>query len=76
MCFEEGYVISVSNCRAQVCACIPNERGWTLVPAENWEELEEEAIEAVEAQGGAINISGFYHCPAELADKAVFNVDV
>ena len=47
--------------------------GLTFVPAKNWEELEPEAIEAVEEQGGAVNLSGFYICPASLVEKAVLD---
>jgi len=44
-------------------------QGNRLVSADNWEELEEEATEALEALGGAINWSGQYPCPLELAKR-------
>ncbi len=60
-----GYVINVWNCRAAVSRY----QGNRLVSADNWEELEEEATEALEALGGAINWSGQYPCPLELAKR-------
>jgi len=65
-------MINVWNCRAQIGVWLPTRDGWLFMPARNWEELEKEAIQAIEEQGGAINLSGFYICPAELAEKAVF----
>ncbi|MBC7233112.1 MAG: hypothetical protein H5T68_07740 [Chloroflexi bacterium] len=70
---EPLFVIDVWNCRAVVSKrkdLGPNE--WTYEPATNWEDLEPDAIEAVEAQGGAINISGLYHCPLGLLERAIF----
>lgn len=65
----QGWVINVWNCRAQVGLWLPREG--KFIPAQNWEELEAEAIEAVEGLGGARNLSGIYICPASLAEKAV-----
>ena len=68
-----GVVISVWNLRAAVCRRVDwSDGSWTYEPAANWEALEEEAIDAVEAQGGAINWSGLYECPWELAEKATW----
>jgi len=65
-----GFAINVWNCRAQVCAWVRDEHGgWYLEPAANWEELEDEAADAVYEQGGGINLSGQYYCPPELASK-------
>jgi len=63
-----GYAIDVWNCRARLSRW----QGDTLLEAENWRELEDEAIEAIEAFGGAVNLSGLYPCPAELAEKGVW----
>jgi hypothetical protein len=65
--------ISVWNCRAAVSR-YETARGGALTfsLASNWETLEDDAIKAVEAHGGAINLSGHYSCPAELAERAEF----
>lgn len=44
----------------------------TWLSALNWKDLESVATDAVEAQGGAINVSGHYSCPDSLASRAVF----
>lgn len=36
----------------------------------NGEDLAEDAAQAVNDQGGALNVSGLYHCPPELAARA------
>ncbi|NPV08058.1 MAG: hypothetical protein HPY83_08860 [Anaerolineae bacterium] len=64
-----GYVINVWNCRAAVGRW----EGNVLKEALNWEELEEEAIEAIEELGGAVNMSSLYPCPAELAERGVWD---
>ncbi len=61
-----GYAINVCNRHAAVSRW---EEG-CLVAASNWRALEDEAAQVVEALGGAINMSGQYPCPVELADKA------
>jgi len=67
-------VISVWNCRATVSRRVDLDGGaWTYESASNWEELENEAIDAVENQGGAVNISSIYPCPIALGDKAKFD---
>jgi hypothetical protein len=68
-----GHCISVWNCRAVVSRRRDHADGtWSFVPCANWEELEEEALEAVEAVGGAMNLSGLYPCPPELAEKGIW----
>jgi hypothetical protein len=47
----------------------------TICLASNWKALEGDAIEAVEAHGGAVNLSGHYPCPATLARRAEFPSD-
>lgn len=65
--------VSVWNCAAAVSRYISLPDGSeTFEPALNWEQLEEEAIAEVEAQGGAINLSGHYKASSKLAAKAVF----
>lgn len=61
-------VILVSNMRC-IVGVLANDR---FLTAENWEELEPEAERSVRQQGGALNLSGIYLCPAKLAKKAVF----
>lgn len=65
----DGPHISVANGRAMVCKLVVNQS----IPADNWEELEDRAIEAVEVQGGFINLSGVYGCPAELGRQGVWH---
>lgn len=64
--------ISVWNCRAVVSRYARAEGGVTSEAAANWEALEDAAVEAVEAQGGAHNLSGHYACPPELAERAMW----
>jgi len=61
-----GYAIDVWNCRATVSRW----QDGVLVEAANWRALEDEAVQAVARVGGAVNMSGQYPCPVELADKA------
>ena len=65
-------VISVWNCRAAVSRYEEAESGLTLVPASNYEELEDQAEQEVYDQGGAVNLSGHYSCSRNLASKATF----
>ena len=66
-------VINVRNLRAVVSRRVDwSDGSWTYEPAANWEDLEGEAISAIEDQGGAINWSGLYECPKELAKKATW----
>jgi len=68
------YGISVYNCRAAVVRRGREVRNGSYYyyyePASNWEELEEDAIEVVEAQGGALNWSGLYYCTSDLVQRA------
>ena len=43
----------------------------TYEPVANWQDLEAEAIEAVEAQGGAVNMSANYPCTPGLVERIV-----
>lgn len=71
-------IINVWNCRAAVARYVNDPPGatWTarttVEEASNWENLEDEAIEAVEEQGGWVTASGHYKCPPDLAHKATF----
>lgn len=70
------YVIDVANCRAIVSRRVDGQ--WGLLEysaAVNWQELEKMAVTAVTEQGGAINVSGQYPCPAELVAVAVWDED-
>ncbi len=42
----------------------------TIEHAINWEELEPQAIEAVQAQGGTVNQDLTYPCPPDLVAQA------
>ena len=63
------YLIDVRDLRAFVTR--RSDRG-AFVPASNAEDLEQDAIAAIEAQGGAHNISGQYSCPPELAARGIW----
>lgn len=66
--------ISVRDCRAVVSRRVDLPRGrWTYEAADNWEDLESDAIDAVEAQGGAVNMSSIYRCPLALFERAEFS---
>jgi hypothetical protein len=65
-------IISVRDMRALVCRYTGTPEQISMEAAANWQELTEAAAEAVEAQGGAMNISGHYVCPEELAARARF----
>ena len=65
-------LISVANTRATVSRQHPRGNGFDLEPAANWEDLEDEAVQAVLQAGGGINLSGLYPCPPELAERATW----
>lgn len=69
--------ISVWDCRVKVVRRVDHSPTcWGYQDASNWEELEEQAREEVEAFGGAINISGLYPCSIQLFEQAKFeNLD-
>jgi hypothetical protein len=64
------YVIYVANMRALVARFGARRK---LHVAANWQELEQEAAQAIAAQGGGINISGLYQCPRALAERALWS---
>jgi hypothetical protein len=68
--------IDVWNCRAQVSRYERYGDSITWQTAENWQHLEPAAVTAVEKQGGAINMSGHYQCPTDLAKMAVWREGV
>jgi len=73
---KPDYVLDVVNSRAIVSRKVDGQFGLLEYSAAvNWHELEGRAVAAVAEQGGAINISGQYHCPAELAETAVWDND-
>ena len=63
-------IISVANLRATVSRQHPRGNGYDLEAAANWEDLEDEAVQAVLLSGGGINLSGLYPCPPDLAERA------
>jgi hypothetical protein len=68
------HVIDVANGRCVVSQRVDGQFGLLEYSAAvNWHELEEAAATAVAQQGGAINISGQYPCPAELVETAVWD---
>ena len=64
--------INVWNCSASIARWMFVGSNLTWIAAKNAEQLEDEAEAAVEAQGGAVNMSGHYACPEELAVRAIF----
>ncbi len=65
--------IRVWNCRAAVCRWAPSgANSQRCEMASNWEQLEKQALQALECQGGAMNLSGLYFCPPQLAEQAEF----
>jgi len=64
--------IDVWNGRAVVSKYNTTNGSTKRIAAANWEELEDEAIRAVEAQGGWVTASGHYGCPDSLKHKAIF----
>ena len=70
---QDGVFIYVFGRRAQVARYQDVGRGAVTVRvASNWEELEDEAVEVVEAQGGALTVTGYYRCDANLAGRAIW----
>jgi len=72
-----GVFINVWDCRATVARYDRAEvYATTWSPAANADTLAELARAAVEAQGGAVNLSGHYYCPPALAALAVWGAGV
>ena len=67
-------LISVANMRSVVSRQHPRGNGYDLEAAANWEDLEDEAVQAVLQAGGGINLSSLYPCPPELAERARWRV--
>ena len=67
-------LISVANLRSVVSRQHPRGNGYDLEPAANWEDLEDEAAQAVLQAGGGVNLSGLYPCPPDLAERALWRV--
>jgi hypothetical protein len=65
-------IISVRDMRALVCRFTGTPDAIGMQAAQNWQELQEGAQAAVEAQGGAMSRKGHYACPEELAARARF----
>ena len=70
---QDGVFIYVFSRRAQVARYREAGPGAVTVDvASNWEELEDEPVEVVEAQGGALTMSGYYRRDANLAGRAIW----
>lgn len=67
-----NHVIDVRNGRA-IVARRERDGALSYLPATNWQELEAEAAESVAQQGGALNMSGQYQCPPELAERGAWD---
>jgi len=73
--FTPGKIVIITHGgRAMVCRVRDDgiEGEIKFSKAKNWENLENAAISAVEAQGGAVNtfLLSYYECPSELAAQA------
>lgn len=68
------YMILVADCQALVAKRHPDGLGWQYVPADNWPALTEQARAEIERQGGALNLSGLYRCPPDLAALGAWNL--
>lgn len=67
-------IVDVWNCRAAVARYVAVVGGGISSQlADNWEDLEPTAVDAIEDFGGAVNVSGHYPCPADLAALAVWS---
>lgn len=62
------HMILVADGAAMVARRHPDGLGWQYVPADNWQDLAEQARTAVLAQGGLLHQEGPYRCPPELAE--------
>lgn len=62
------HMILVADGAAMVARRHPDGLGWQYVPADNWPALSTLALAEVRLQGGAMNLSGLYRCPRELAE--------
>lgn len=62
------HMILVADGAAMVAKRHPDGLGWQYVPADNWRALSTLALAEVRLQGGAMNLSGLYRCPPELAE--------
>ena len=73
---DKRVLIRVSGLRARVSRyVVTSPRGtFDVEAAVNWEALEDEAIEAVEAVGGAIWHADDYPCPESLVAQAEWPV--
>jgi hypothetical protein len=69
---DKRALIRVAGLRARGCRYVQTSpRGiFDVEEATNWESLEEAAIEAVEAAGGAVWHDDDYACPEALAEQA------
>ncbi len=62
------HMILVADGAAMLARRHPDGLGWQYVPADNWQDLAEQALAEVRRLGGAMNLSGLYRCPPELAE--------
>ena len=67
-----GVAINAANCYAYVSRWQRVGAGFQLVPASNWEELQEQAEQEIERLGGHVTMSAIYPCSPELAAAATW----
>lgn len=65
-------VIDVRNARAYVSVWRNDKSAFFLEPAQNWEDLEDEASREIEQLGGHITLSGIYPCSESTKAQARF----
>lgn len=68
-------IISVWNCRAVVSRYERAKDWFRVQEADNWQELEADALAEVETQDGARTEFGHYGCSEHLAHRAIFDED-
>lgn len=69
----EGIVIDVRNATAYVSRWQRQGAAFNLVPAYNWQGLQDQAEQQVSDLGGSITMSGIYPCSPELAAQGIFD---
>lgn len=65
-----NFTIHVANVRAMVVRWTPEKSALVMQEAQNWEDLEPQAIKEIETLGGSIFLSAQYPCSNGLAAKA------
>ena len=68
----EGIVIDVRNATAYVSRWQRQGTAFSLVPAHNWQGLQDKAEQEIGDLGGSITMSGIYPCSPSLSAQGIF----